>query len=254
MSLKHDHWHRALVIGASSGIGEAIARRLAGGGCDVALVARRADRLAEICDELERSGAGRCLNFPFDVRDAAGAAARFQEIATALGGLDLVVYAAGIMPLPAPGESQTACAVRIIETNFSGAVAWLNEAAERFSIAGQGTIVGISSVAGDRGRRPHPVYGATKAALNSYLSSLRSRLAGRGVTVLTVKPGLIRTPMNATATIPPLVPVMSAERAAQEILVAAAARKRTVYVPGWWRWVMLGLRAIPAPIMERLPF
>jgi short-subunit dehydrogenase len=98
------------------------------------------------------------------------------------------------------------------------------------------------------------VYGATKAALDTYLESLRNRLAVRGVRVTTVKPGYVRTDLLEGLQLPALFPVVSPEQAAREILAGAAAGKRTIYVPSWWRFVMMAIRAVPSPLMQRLNF
>jgi short-subunit dehydrogenase len=246
-------WKRALVVGASSGLGEAVARRLAREGATVALVARREQELDRVRQEINAGGEGRALVFPADARETERAGPLFQEIAAALGGLDLVVYAAGILPRTGLDQYDTASDVDVIDTNFAGAVAWLNEAADRFARAGGGTIIGISSVAGDRGRRGNPVYNASKAALNSYLESLRNRLSRRGVTVLTVKPGYVRTQMIDRPDVPGFVPTVSPDEAAAQMLDAAGAGKRVIYVPGWWRWIMAVVKAIPAPLFERSP-
>lgn len=216
------------------------------------MVARRLDALDAIAAHINRTGPGQASTYAHDVREVERVDALFQEITTALGGLDLVVYSAGVMPPIGPQEFPTPVDVATIDTNFTGAVAWLNQAAGRFARAESGTIIGISSVAGDRGRVGSPVYNASKAALDSYLESLRNRLARKGVTVLTAKPGYVRTAMIAESQLPPLVPVATPDDAARQILGAAAARRRVAYIPGWWRVIMLAVRAIPAPIFERL--
>jgi decaprenylphospho-beta-D-erythro-pentofuranosid-2-ulose 2-reductase len=248
-------WRKAIVVGASSGIGEHLARRLASAGCQVALVGRRRERLEDICAEINRdTGTESAFAVPFDVRDAAGVPGVFQGITGRLVGLDLIIYVAGVMPRIGPQEYPTEVDRGTIETNLTGAVAWLNEAAARFARAGEGTIVGVSSLAGDRGRRGNPVYGATKAALNTYLESLRNRLAVQGVTVTTVKPGYVRTELLEGLKLPGIFPVAGPDQAAQEILVGVAAGKRTMYVPSWWRFVALAIRALPSPLMQRLNF
>jgi decaprenylphospho-beta-D-erythro-pentofuranosid-2-ulose 2-reductase len=248
-------WRKAIVVGASSGIGEQLARRLAAVGCQVALVGRRGERLESICAGINRdTGTESAFAIPYDVRDTAGVPSKFQQITGRLVGLDLIIYVAGAMPRVGPQEYPTEVDRVTIETNFVGAVAWLNEAAGRFARAGEGTIVGISSVAGDRGRRGNPVYGATKAALATYLESLRNRLAVKGITVTTVKPGYVRTDLLEGLQLPGVFPVVSPEEAAQAILVGAAAGKRTIYVPSWWRFVMMAIRAVPSPLMQRLNF
>lgn len=229
-----------------------MARRLARDSATVALIARRREALERICNEINReSGFERAVWFQHDVRDTESAQPLLQEAASAMGGLDLVVYAAGIMPAVGIESYPTATDLQIVNTNFVGAVAWLNAAADRFARVRSGTIIGLSSIAGERGRRGNPVYQASKAALNSYLESLRTRLGPHGITVLTAKPGFVRTAMIGDSRMP--LPVLSADDAADMILDAAAARKRVVFVPGWWRLFAMALRAIPAPLYERLP-
>jgi len=246
-------WKRAIVVGASSGIGRGIAERLAADGAAVSLVARRAEALIEICESINtRAGRAQAWGYPADVRRVDDVPALFQQIVTTMGGLDLIVYASGIQPVVGPDEYPTNEDLDTIATNFSGAVAWLNEAAARFGRGHAGTIIGISSVAGDRGRRGSPVYAATKAALATYLEALHNRLAHQGVTVTTVKPGFVATPLLAQFPTPPFVPIAQPDAAAQQILAAAEAGRRVVYVPSWWRWVMFAIRSIPTPIFQRL--
>ncbi len=246
-------WKRVIIVGASSGIGEAMAKELAKNGARVALIARRREVLDGISQEINQATGERMATaYPHDVRELESIPALFQEITTALGGLDLIVYSAGILPRIGPNEFPTEIDTSTIETNFTGAVAWLNQAADRFGRWGAGTIIGISSVAGDRGRAGNPVYNASKAGLDAYLEALRNRLARKGVTILTAKPGYVRTPMLEGAPLPAFVPVLASGEAARQILVAAAAGRRVAYIPGWWRWIMLIVRGIPAPIFERL--
>jgi len=244
------HWKHAIIVGASSGIGEALARALIADGCRVALVARREDRLRALVQSLNAdAGAVNALAYANDVTDTGTVPALFETITRDLGGLDLIIYAAGIMPAVGPEEYDTSKDAGIIAANFTGAVAWLNEAARRFEKAKTGTIVGISSVAGDRGRRGNPVYGATKAALNAYLESLRNRIERRGAFVVTIKPGPVDTPMTEGLKVPGMI---SPERAAAEILLAAKDKVRVAYVPAKWKPIMAVIRAIPAPIFKHL--
>ena len=146
-------WKRALIIGASSGIGEAIAKQLAQQGCKVALVARRETELLRIAAPLNATQPQTALTYVNDVRSIESIPELFNRITHELGGLDLVIYASGVMPMLAEGEFSTHKDRQMIDTNFLGAVAWLNEAGDRFVKMKSGTIVGISSVAGDRGRQ-----------------------------------------------------------------------------------------------------
>ncbi len=243
-------WKRAIIVGASSGIGEALARALTADGCRVALVARREDRLRALAQELnDQASATQARPYAHDVTDFGGVPALFETITRDLGGLDLIVYLAGVMPRVGPEEYDTEKDAETIAANFTGAVAWLNEAARRFEKAKSGTIIGISSVAGDRGRRGNPVYGATKAALNAYLESLRNRIERRGAFVVTIKPGPVDTPMTQGLKMPGMI---SPEQAAAEILLAAKDKVRVAYVPGKWKPIMAVIRAIPAPIFKYL--
>ncbi len=243
-------WKRAIIVGASSGIGEALARALASDGSQVALVARREEKLRALALEIDRlAGAPQARFYAHDVRNYQDVPALFARITQDLGGLDLIIYAAGIMPPVGPEEYNTGKDAGTIAANFTGAVAWLNEAAPRFETAKKGTIVGISSVAGDRGRRGNPVYGATKAAFNAYLESLRNRIERKGAFVVTVKPGPVRTPMTEGLKMPGMI---EAEQAAVEILAAAKDKVRIAYVPAKWKPIMGVIRAIPAPLFKYL--
>lgn len=238
-------WSGAIVVGGSSGIGAAIARALAGEGCRVAALARReaALRVVAATSALVRA-------YVHDVTRTGDVPGLFEQITRDLGELDLIVYAAGIMPRTGADAYDTRADEQTIATNLTGAIAWLNEAATRFGDAGRGTIVGVGSVAGDRGRRGTPAYAASKAGLDTYLEALRNRLAGRGVAVVTVKPGPVATPMSDG--LPRLPLLISADRAATEILAAARRGSGTAYVPRVWRPIMFAIRQIPSRVFRRL--
>jgi len=254
-------WKRAIIVGASSGMGAELARQLAQMGCDVALVARREAELARLAQEINqeigsrRSGGGQIEStparaYPHDVTCYEEVPGLFQQICRDLGGLDLIIYAAGVMPRIAEDEYTFEKDRLLIEVNVLGAIAWLNEAAQRFARAGEGTIVGISSVAGDRGRRGQPAYCASKAALNTYLESLRNRIGRLGVAVVTVKPGPVDTPM--TKGLDKLPMLISAQEAARKILASARRRVHTAYIPGKWRPIMFIIRNIPSFLFKKM--
>ena len=243
-------WSRALIVGASTGIGAALARRLGAGGVRLALVARRASLLESLADEIAGTGAPRPLVRAHDVRDAAAVPELLEDVCRSLEGLDLLVYAAGIMPRIDATTYDTALDRDVVEINLLGAMAWINAVVPRFERAGSGTIVGLSSVAGDRGRRGYPAYNASKAGLSTYLEAIRNRVARRGVSVVTVKPGPVSTPMTeGMARLPFLV---SADEAARVVLHTAARGRHTVYVPWRWRPVMLAIRAVPSRLFRYL--
>lgn len=243
-------FRHALVIGASSGMGAAIARRLASSGAKVALVARRREELERLAAELDSARAGSAAAFPHDVRHWQEVPELLQRVARDLGGLDLVVYAAGVMPRVPPDGFDPALDRDMLEVNLLGAVAWLGAVADRFARLGQGTIVGVGSVAGDRGRTANPAYGTSKAGLHTYLEALRNRVSRHGVKVVTVKPGFVDTPM--THGLPGLFWLISADRAAAIILRKAARGVHTAYVPARWRLVMWVIRSIPSVVFRRL--
>ena len=241
---------RAIVVGASSGMGAALVRQLASEGYRVAALARRAERLSELavdCAELP----GRVLVRPHDVAETGAVAALFEELVRELGGLDLFVFAAGVMPEVEREEYDTVKDLDMLEINFGGCVAWCNEVAKLFRTQRSGTLVGISSVAGDRGRKGNPMYGSTKAAMNHYLEALRNRLSEVGVHVCTIKPGFVDTAMTAGKDVFWLI---SPEAAARQILAAARNRVNTRYVPLRWLAVMSVIRAIPSAIFRHLNF
>ncbi len=244
---------RGLIIGASSGIGAALARRLAREGYVLALVARRRGRLTALCREINRlTGEKRAFPYPHDVLDYEAVPALLRRIVADLGGLDVVVYAAGVnIPPPADGYSFEADR-RMLEVNLIGAFAWLNPVAMLFRSAGCGQIVGISSVAGERGRVGNPGYNASKAGLSCYLESLRNRLTRHGVHVLTVKPGFVRTEMLKAA--PRVLFPITAEKAADDIWKAMRARKQQVYTPWFWQWIMFVVRNLPSRLFRRMNF
>jgi len=243
-------WKTALIIGASSGIGEELSKQLAKAGVAVAMVARREPELKRIIDELAAGGVKVPPRYYIhDVKEYECVPALFSQIAHDLGGMDLVIYASGVMPSVAEGEYNWEKDRAMLEINLLGAVAWLNQAALRFERAGEGTLVGISSVAGDRGRSGNPVYGTSKAALNTYLEGIRNRIGKKGVAVVTIKPGPVDTPMTrGLEKLPLLIP---ADKAAALILEACRKRKKVAYVPGVWRVIMAVIRAVPSAIFMR---
>lgn len=243
---------RAIVIGASSGIGAALAQKLVAAGYQVALLARREAQLTAVAAALNAVQPGSARAYVHDVSETAAVPGLFQAITRDLGGLDLIAYVAGIQPEVALDEYNFVKDEAMLRTNLLGAMAWLNEAAVRFRRMGAGHILGVSSIAGDRGRVGFPAYHASKAGLNTYLESLRNRLSRHGVTVTTIKPGFVDTVLIANA--PKTFWVISAEDAADQMMSAVHRRQQTVYVPRRWMLVGLIIRHIPSVIFRRLSF
>ena len=243
----------ALVVGASSGIGAALARELVAHGSHVALVARRGDALDALAAELNAGDAHDLVARAYihDVSSYDEAPALFARIAAEMTPLRLVVYAAGVMPRTTTG-ADFASERAMMATNVLGAMRWLGLAAAHFQREGRGTLVGISSVAGERSRPGNGGYQASKAALSAYLDALRFQFQPSGVRVVTIKAGYVATPMTAGLRLPHAL-TTSPEAAARAIAHACTRGPRVVYVPGYWRAVMWGVRLMPARVLARLP-
>ena len=243
---------RAIVVGASAGIGEALARRLAAGGAQVALVARRAPELEAVAASIRAAG-GKAQAYAHDAARFDEVPALFEQLTAALGGLDIIAYAAGVMHLVVEGEYSPQKDRAMLEVNLLGAVAWLDPAAARFEAQRSGTLIGFSSVAGERGRRNTPGYAASKAGVATFLESLRNRCSRYGVNVVTVKPGFVDTAMTRGR--PGLFWLISADEAARRTLVLAArGNSASGFVPRRWGLVALVLKLIPSFLFRRLNF
>jgi len=241
---------RCIVVGASGGIGSALVRKLAGEGYLIAAIDLNMQAVSELCAEVNATGMERAWPFEHDVTDTETAQAVFDKAVVRLDGLDAIIYAAGVMPRITEDDYDTALDRLMMEVNTTGAIGWLNPAATRFRLQGRGSIVAIGSCAGDRGRRGQPVYCASKAALHTYLESLRNRLAVHGVHVLTIKPGPVHTPL--TAGLEKLPMAIEATKAADLIFAAMARRADVAYIPLQWAVIMSVIKTIPSLIFRRM--
>ncbi len=248
---------RALIVGASSGIGKALSLKLLKADTSVALVARRPsltnEELRMVNSDAKQDGknhATRAFVYQHDVTDFGKTASLFQQIIGDLGGLDLIIYSAGTSKPLDLHEYNFEKDLATCEVNLLGAFAWLDEAAKYFEEKKAGTIVGISSVAGERGRPENPPYFASKAAITSFLESLRNRLWKRGVKVITIKPGFVDTGLIRKQN--ELFWLISAERAAELIFRAIRRGNNTAYIPSRWRLVSIVMHTLPSFIYKRL--
>jgi decaprenylphospho-beta-D-erythro-pentofuranosid-2-ulose 2-reductase len=233
----------AVVIGASAGIGELMVKKLAAEGTKVAAVARRRDRLDAVAATSPNVHA-----YVHDVRDFDAAAPLWDRIVADLGDVDLVVYNAGVMPRVDEGEYNWDKDREMLEVNLLGAVRWLDLAAAHMEARRKGTICGISSVAGDRGRRLNPVYNTSKAGLTCYLEALRNRCSRYGVTVVTVKPGPVATDMTKGLKLPLMI---SAEEAADGALAMMKRGTSEGYVPAVWGPIMTVVKNVPSVVFRK---
>lgn len=231
---------RVIIVGATSGIGRALASRYVAEGWAVGLCGRRTSLLDELRDTLGPSVRAQ----PMDVADTEAARRRFFDLASDLGDVDLVIVSAGTGFLdpafPWKKERET------LMTNVAGFAAIAHAAFDLFRRQGFGHLVGISSVAAVRGG-PAPVYNASKAFVSSYLQGLRCRAASEGIpiTVTDILPGFVDTAMAKGEG---LFWVASPEKAARQIFSALEKRKQVVYVTRRWRMVALLLRLLPEPV------
>jgi len=219
------------------------------------LMARRRELLDALCDEINHtSDEQRARGYAHDVTEYDKVPNLLRRIVADLGGLDLVVFVAGVNYPPGGIDKYNFENDRkMIEINLIGAIAWLNPVAAMFQSAKSGQIVGIASVAGDRGRVGNPGYNTSKAGLATYLEALRNRLTRHGVNVLTVKPGFVQTNMlKAAQGATPFA--ITPEKAAEDIWKAMKKRKQVIYTASIWRWIMLAIQHTPSVIFRRLSF
>jgi decaprenylphospho-beta-D-erythro-pentofuranosid-2-ulose 2-reductase len=237
-----------LILGARSDIARPLARLYAQGGYDVILAARRADSLAADADDIcIRSGRAVTAR-DFDVLDTAS----HRQFLDTLGALpDTVISLIGLMMPQAEAQNDFAAAEAMMRTNYVGLVSILGEIANRMEQRGSGTIIGVSSVAGDRGRATNYIYGSAKAGFTAFLSGLRNRLYGKGVTVITVKPGFIRTGMTEGMKLPAAL-TAAPDEVARAIRAAHRKKRLVVFHRPVWRFIMFVITGIPERIFVRL--
>lgn len=237
-----------LVLGATSDIGRAIAAEFARQGCDLALAARNMAQLEEDAQDLRLRHGVAVATHRLDVLDQAEACRLAETIAPLP---DVAVCVVGLLGEQAVSAADAAAADVVLRSNFNGPAAVLAVLANRFAQRGSGTIVGISSVAGERGRASNYVYGAAKAGFTAFLSGLRNRLAGCGVHVVTVKPGFVATRMTEGMTLPARLTARP-EEVGRAVFEAVAKRRDVIYVRPVWRLVMAVIRAIPEWKFKRM--
>jgi NAD(P)-dependent dehydrogenase (short-subunit alcohol dehydrogenase family) len=238
-----------LLVGGTSDIGRATALCYAQAGWRVLLAARNEEEARRNADDIAARTGTEVTTHRLDVLETD----RLESFVDALPQLpDTVVCVVGELGDQTRAQSDPVHATRLLRTNFEGPALLLGLFAERFLARGSGTIVGVSSVAGDRGRGSNYLYGAAKAGFTAFLSGLRNRLAPAGMRVVTVKPGFVRTQMTAGMKLPP---VLTAEPDEVGRAIFAAAEKGggdVIYVRRVWRPVMMIIGSIPERIFKRL--
>jgi len=237
-----------LILGANSDIAKALARIYASNGFDLCLAAREIEGLQAFAADLTTRSEISVELVTLDIRDTATHYSGYHDLNQTPTGVISVV---GYLGDQTDAQSNWEEARRIIDTNFTGLVSYLNIVAEDFEHRKEGFIVGISSVAGDRGRQSNYLYGSAKAAFSAYLSGLRNRLASSGISVLTVKPGFVATKMTKGMDLPPILTAQP-EKVAGAIYNSQQKRHNVLYTLWIWRWIMLVIRHIPESIFKKL--
>lgn len=245
----------AVVLGATRGMGRALARRLAARGDRLVLLGRDRDELARSAADLDlRAPAGGAVagTASCDLLAPASFVPALTAAWSALGRVDAVIVTAGLFATQERLEADRELLRRVLEADFSGTVLFCEAARERLLAQGGGTLCVFSSVAGERGRRPVALYGAAKAGLTRYLEALDHRYRLQGLRVVCVKPGFVRTGMTAGLPEPPFA--AEPDAVARQVVRAIDRGTPVVYAPGVWRWIMLVIRMLPRFVMRRIGF
>ena len=241
---------KILIVGATSAIAAATARRWAEQGCALYLLGRDAERLDAAVADLQQRGAGAAHRAVLDANAVDEHVASIDEAFRVLDGLDVALIAYGTLPDQAACNIDFAVAQQQFHTNAISVMSLLTELANRLAAQGSGTLAVIGSVAGDRGRQSNYVYGAAKGAVAIFLQGLRQRLAKSGVHVLTIKPGFVDTPMTAQFKKGPLW--AQPDAIAADIIAAVDRRKDVLYTPWFWRFMMLAIKMIPERFFKKI--
>lgn len=238
-----------IILGASSAMGRAFARKLAGLGHHLVLCARDTQDLDRSAADCQARGAASVAALGFDIRDPG----TFGPILAAAGAPDTTINAAvfvGSMPAQSDIDADPALGDTTIQDGFTGPARFLSTLAPEMEARGAGTVIGIGSVAGDRGRIGNYTYGAAKAGFHTYLSGLRNRLTRAGGHVVTVKPGFVDTAM--TWGLPGLFLLATPETVAEDLWRAHERRRDVIYTPWFWAIIMGIITRIPERIFKKM--
>ena len=245
---------KAVVFGGTAGIGRAVAQALAARGDAVFLLGRDEGNLWRSAADLTARhptqatvGWARC-----DLEDPSGFAAALDAADTALGGFDAVVVTAAMFATQADLELDAELTRRLTTANFANTVTLCEHVRKRLIARGGGWLTVLSSVAGDRGRKPVAIYGSSKAGLSTYLEALDHKFRSHGLWVLCVKPRFVRTAMTAGLKAPPFAG--EPDRVAADIVFSMDRKRPLIYTPGVWRLVMLVIKHLPRFVMRKMEF
>ncbi len=244
---------KAVILGGTKGMGRALARRAAARGDDVFLLGRNADDLERSATDLAARREGASVGHaPCDLLDPDTFEPALAAADEALGGFDTVVVTAGMFGTQEQLEADPDRLRDVLTVNFAHTILFCEAARKRLMERGGGTLCVFSSVAGDRGRKPVVLYGASKAGLSAYLEGLDHRYRGTGLVTVCVKPGFVRTGMTEGLSPPPFAG--EPDGVAAGVLAAIDRGSPMVYAPWIWRWVMWVIRLLPRFVMRKVGF
>ena len=245
----------ALIIAASSDIASATARLLAEKKYSITLTSRKTKSCADLANEVTEISSNNCFTIPLDIKDLTS----FDDFFLNLKDIpELVLFCAGKMEsdelISSENRGYFSHEIKdIVDTNFTGPVIFLSKLKDYLVRQDKkASIIILSSVAGDRGRSKNPFYGSSKAGLSSFSSSIRQELAGSKISVITIKPGFVRTKMTKNLNLPELL-TSSPEQIANIIYLAHKKKKNIVYSKFWF-FIMLVIKSIPEFIFKKLNF
>jgi len=244
-------------LGATKGMGRALSRLMAERGDRLFLMGRDVEELRAAVRDLDARSPGEensneeCVAV-CDLLDGSSFGPAFDKAVDLLRDIDTVVVTAGVFGTQDAIESDSDLRDRILQGNFVGTIQFCEEARRRLLERGGGRLCVFSSVAGEKGRKPVVIYGATKAGLTKYLDGLDARYHGEGLRVILVKPGFVKTGMTEGLDPPPFAGEVGP--VAASVLRAIDKEKAEVYVPGIWRLVMTAIRMLPKQVMRKIKF
>ena len=239
-------------LGATKGMGRALSRKMAARGDRFALLGRTEASLVDTAHDLEVRGAKGTSAHRCDLEQPEGFEAALDAAFAALGRVDVVVVTAGLFATQDELEADPSLAERVTRVNFTNTVVFCEAVRRRLLAQGGGKLCVFSSVAGERGRKPVVIYGASKAGLTRYLEGLDHKFRAQGLEVITVKPGFVKTGMTAGLKPPPFAGEPDA--VAETVLHAIDRGDAVVYAPAPWALVMAVIRHLPRGVMRRVGF
>ena len=243
---------KVALLGATQGMGRALARRFAARGDAICLMGRNEAELQRSAEDLKARGGSAVHFLTCDLGDADRFDELLAEAQERLGGLDAVVLSAAAFASQEELESDRDRLAALLDLNFTKSILFCEAARERLLALGGGTLCVFSSVAGERGRKPVVLYGATKAGLSAYLEGLDHKFRADGLRTVCVKPGFVKTGMTAGLKPPPFAG--EADGVAKRVLRAIDRGSPVVYAPATWRWIMWVIRSLPRAIMRKISF